>query len=152
MFITCPEFSHLTRVPTSHTCNGENISPPLEFGDLPAKTKSLVLVVEDRDAVPDPWVHWLVFNIPPTPMSIPAGHIPEGGTEGIANGGTHGYEGPCSKYFRGTHHYSFQLYALDTVLDLDAGADKKQVATTMQNHIVGSATLVGLCEGTKAEA
>ena len=64
MFITCPEFSHLTRVPTSHTCNGENISPPLEFGDLPAKTKSLVLVVEDRDAVPDPWVHWLVFNIP----------------------------------------------------------------------------------------
>ncbi len=65
MFITCPAFSDHTHVPTSHTCDGENISPPFEFGDFPSKTKSLVLVVEDRDAVPDPWVHWLVFNIPP---------------------------------------------------------------------------------------
>lgn len=151
MFISCPAFSHHTRVPTSHTCDGENLSPPLEFGDFPSKTKSLVLVVEDRDALPDPWVHWLVFNIPPATRSVQAGHIPAGGTEGIANGGTHGYEGPCAKYFTGTHHYSFQLYALDTMLDLDARADRKQVAATMQNHIVGSATLVGLCEGTKAE-
>jgi Raf kinase inhibitor-like YbhB/YbcL family protein len=109
-------------------------------------------MVEDRDATPDPWVHWLVFNIPPTTTVVPAGHIPAGGTEGIANGGTHGYEGPCPKYFSGTHHYHFQLFALDTVLELPATADKTQVAASMQGHLIGSATLVGLCEGIKDEA
>jgi len=151
MFITSSAFQHNTHVPTPHTCMGENISPPFEFGELPAETKSLVLIVEDRDATPNPWIHWLVFNIPPTTTSVPAGHIPDGGTEGIANGGTHGYEGPCPKYFSGTHRYHFQLYALDIVLNLAASADKSQVVASVQNHIVGSATLVGLCEGTKAE-
>jgi len=130
---------------------GENTSPPLEYGGVPAQTKSFVLIVEDRDAGPAPWVHWLVLNIPPTTTSVPAGHIPDGGTEGIANGGTHGYEGPCPKYFSGTHHYYFQLFALDTVLDLPATADKPQVVASMQNYIIDSATLVGLCEGTKGK-
>lgn len=152
MFVTSPAFSNDTNVPTPYTCNGENISPPFEFRDFPPRTKSLVLIVEDCDAVPDAWVHWLVFNIPATTTSVPAGHIPEGGTEGIANGGTHGYEGPCPKYFRGTHHYYFRLFALDTLLDLPPAADKKQVVAIMQNHIVGSAALLGLCEGTKAES
>jgi Raf kinase inhibitor-like YbhB/YbcL family protein len=152
MFITSPVFHDRTDVPTRHTCNGENISPALEFRDLPTGTKSLVLIVEDVDATPDPWIHWLVFNIPQTTTSVPAGHIPEGGTEGIANGGTHGYEGPCPKYFSGTHRYHFRLFALDTVLDLPATADKTQVAASMHDHLIDSATLVGLCEGTKAEA
>ena len=151
MFITSSAFQHNTSVPTPHTCMGENISPPFQFGDLPAETRSLVLIVEDRDATPNPWIHWLVFNIPATTTSVSAGHIPDGGTEGIANGGTHGYEGPCPKYFSGTHHYHFQLYALDIVLDLAASADKSQVAASMQNHIIDSTTLVGLCEGTKTE-
>ncbi|SFN79707.1 YbhB/YbcL family Raf kinase inhibitor-like protein [Nitrosospira briensis] len=152
MFITSPVFHDRTNVPTLHTCNGENISPALEFRELPAKTKSLVLIVEDHNATPGPWIHWLVFNIPPTTTSVPAGHIPEGGTEGIANGGTHGYEGPCPKYFSGIHHYHFQLFALDTMLDLPPTADKTQVAASLQDHIIDSATLVGLCEGTKAGA
>jgi Raf kinase inhibitor-like YbhB/YbcL family protein len=152
MFITSPVFHDRTNVPTLHTCNGENISPALEFRELPAETKSLVLIVEDRDATPGPWIHWLVFNIPPTTASVPAGHIPKGGTEGLANGGTHGYEGPCPKYFSGIHHYHFQLFALDTILDLPPTADKTQVAATMQDHLIDSATLVGLCEGTKAGA
>jgi Raf kinase inhibitor-like YbhB/YbcL family protein len=151
MFITSSAFQHNTHVPTRHTCMGENISPPFQFGDLPAETRSLVLIVEDRDATPNPWIHWLAFNIPATTTSVPAGHIPAGGTEGIANGGTHGYEGPCPKYFSGTHHYHFQLYALDIVLGLTASADKSQVAASMQNHIIDSTTLVGLCEGAKAE-
>jgi Raf kinase inhibitor-like YbhB/YbcL family protein len=152
MFIASPVFQDNTSVPTPHTCMGENISPPFEFGDLPAQTRSLVLIVEDRDATPNPWIHWLVFNIPPTTTSVPVDNIPVGGAEGIANGGTHGYEGPCPKYFSGTHHYHFQLFALDTVLDLPASADKSQVLAHLQNHVIDSATLVGLCEGTKAEA
>jgi Raf kinase inhibitor-like YbhB/YbcL family protein len=152
MFITSPAFTGHAQVPAPHTCNGENISPPLEFGGVPPRTKSLVLIVEDRDAAPNPWVHWLVFNIPPTTTSVPAGRIPAGGTEGIANGGTHGYEGPCSKYFSGIHRYYFQVFALDTLLELTETADKKQVVAIMQSHIVGSGTLLGLCEGTKAES
>lgn len=152
MFISSPAFPNRTIVLKPHTCMGENISPPLEFGDLPTETKSLVLIVEDRDATPVPWVHWLVFNIPPGTTTVSAGSIPAGGTEGIANGGTHGYEGPCPKYFHGTHHYHFQLFALNVVLDLPASADKTQVAASMKEHIIDSATLVGLCEGTKAEA
>ncbi|MBA4142509.1 MAG: YbhB/YbcL family Raf kinase inhibitor-like protein [Nitrosospira sp.] len=152
MFITSPVFRDRTSVPTPHTCMGENISPALEFGDPPPQTRSLVLIVEDRDATPDPWIHWLVFDIPAITTSVPVGHIPDGGMEGIANGGTHGYEGPCPKYFSGTHHYHFQLFALDTVLDLPASADKSKVVASMQNHVIDSVMLVGLCEGTKAEA
>jgi Raf kinase inhibitor-like YbhB/YbcL family protein len=152
MFIASPAFPGHAHVPAPYTCNGENISPPLEFGDIPPRTKSLVLIVEDQDAAPDAWVHWLVFNIPPSTTSVPAGDIPEGGTEGIANGGTHGYEGPCSKYFSGTHHYYFRLFAIDTLLDLPATADKKQVVATMQSHIVDSAVLLGLCKGTKTQS
>jgi Raf kinase inhibitor-like YbhB/YbcL family protein len=130
---------------------GENISPPFAFGDLPEQAKSLVLIVEDSDAAPNPWIHWLVFNIPPTITSVSAGHIPDGGTEGIANGGTHGYEGPCPKYFSGIHRYNFQLFALDTVLDLPPTADKSDVTARMRNHVVDSAVLVGLATGTKAD-
>jgi Raf kinase inhibitor-like YbhB/YbcL family protein len=152
MFISSPAFPDHTIVLKPHTCMGENISPPLEFGDLPTETKSLVLIVEDRDATPVPWVHWLVFNIPPDTTTVSAGSIPAGGTEGIANGGTHGYEGPCPKYFHGTHHYHFQLFALDAILDLPPSANKAHVAASMKEHVIDSATLVGLCEGTKTES
>ena len=152
MFISSPAFPDRTIVLKPHTCMGENISPPLEFGDLPTETKSLVLIVEDRDATPVPWVHWLVFNIPPDTTTVSAGSIPAGGTEGIANGGTHGYEGPCPKYFHGTHHYHFQLFALDAILDLPPSADKAHVAASMKEHIIDSAIFVGLCEGIKTES
>jgi Raf kinase inhibitor-like YbhB/YbcL family protein len=152
MFISSPAFPDRTIVLKPHTCMGENISPPLEFGDLPPQTKSLVLIVEDRDATPVPWVHWLVFDIPPDTTTVSAGSIPAGGTEGIANGGTHGYEGPCPKYFQGTHHYHFQLFALDAILDLPPSADKAHVAAGMKEHVIDSATLVGLCEGIKTES
>jgi len=151
MFITSPVFRNHTDVPAPYTCKEENISPPLEFDGIPAETKSLILIVEDRDATPNPWIHWLVFNIPPTTISVAAGNIPAGGTVGIANGGTHGYEGPCPKYFSGTHHYHFQLLALDILLDLPATADKRQVEASMRNHVIDSGLLVGLCTGTKSE-
>jgi Raf kinase inhibitor-like YbhB/YbcL family protein len=151
MFIVSPVFGEGGNIPIQHTCKGENISPPLDFGSLPPQTKSLVLMVEDRDASPDPWVHWLVFNIPPATTSVPGGHIPSGGTEGLANGGTHGYEGPCPRYFSGIHHYCFQLFALDTVLDLPLTAAKPEVVSGMAGHIVDSATLSGSCIGEKPE-
>lgn len=149
MKITSPAFADNSPVPLPYTCLGENISPPLDFDSIPAEAESLALIVEDRDAVPVPWVHWLVFNIPPSTVTVPTGSVPTGGTEGHANDGTPGYEGPCPKYFSGIHHYYFQLFALDTTLTLPPTADKALVESAMQGHIIEQATLVGLATGTK---
>lgn len=152
MKISSPAFADNSPIPTLHTCMGENTSPPFVFDSIPADAKSLVLIVEDRDATSDtavPWVHWLVFNIPPTTMTVRMGEIPLGGTEGYANGGTPGYEGPCPKYFSGVHHYYFELFALDTILDLPPTATKALVEPAMQGHIIEQATLVGLATGAK---
>lgn len=102
--------------------------------------------------MPVPWVHWLVFNIPPHAGGIKEGALPLGAVEGLANGGTPGYEGPCPKYFAGTHHYRFLLAALDKQLDLPATANIDAVRTGMQDHVLETAALIGLQEGTASSA
>jgi Raf kinase inhibitor-like YbhB/YbcL family protein len=147
MQIISPAFQSGQPVPQPYTCKGGNVNPPLEFRDIPLYTQSLVLMLEDVDAPANPWVHWLVFNIPPTTTQCSANTLPEGATEGIANGGTFGYEGPCPKYFNGLHHYHFKLYALDTVLDIPAESDRQVVLRAMAGHVLAEALLIGLAEG-----
>ena len=132
-------------IPVLFTCMSENINPPLYFEDIPEGTKSLILVLEDTDATPTPWIHWLLFNIPPTVTQVNQNEIPEGATEGLANNKSFGYEGPCPKYFSGTHNYLFSLVALNTVLDIPKESDKTVVYEKMQGHILENAQLVGLC-------
>ena len=146
MRITSPVFSHDQPVPAKYTCKGPNVSPPLEFHDVPSQAKSLVLIVEDLDSLNN-WIHWLVYNIPPQAGSLQEGNLPEGAVDGVCNGGTHGYEGPCPKYFAGTHHYRFMLYALDIMLDIPYTADSRVVLENMENHILETAILVGLADG-----
>ncbi|WP_374165181.1 YbhB/YbcL family Raf kinase inhibitor-like protein [Arcticibacter sp. MXS-1] len=138
-------FEHNEEIPRPYTCLGPNISPPLEFEDLPADTQSLVLIFEDVDAAPKAWTHWMVFNIPPATLKTEEGTIPEGAVEGLANNHSFGYEGPCPRYFQGTHHYWFRLYALDTMLDLPAESEREDVENAMQGHILEKAELLGLC-------
>lgn len=147
MQISSPAFQDQQPVPVRYTCYGSNVNPPLEWRDVPAGMQSLVLTFEDVDAPANPWVHWLVFNIPATTLRCAENALPEGATEGIANGGTHGYEGPCMKYFRGTHHYFFRLFALNTLLDLPATADRAAVFAAMDGHVLDEAQLIGLAEG-----
>ncbi|TCS87248.1 PBP family phospholipid-binding protein [Anseongella ginsenosidimutans] len=132
-------------IPTAHTCLGPNISPPLELKDIPAGTQSLVLIVEDIDAAPKAWTHWLVFNIPPGTGHVNEGKIPSGAIEGLSNNHTFGYEGPCPKYFSGTHHYWFRLYALDIVLGLPRESEREAVEEKMNGHILEEAVLTGSC-------
>lgn len=146
MRITSPAFADKQPVPLPYTCNGPNVSPPFEFLDVPKETKSLALVVEDTDSS-NQWVHWLVYNIPGHVTYLEEGKIPTGAVNGICNGGTYGYEGPCPKYFHGIHHYCFRLYALDTVLDVPPDADKRTVLSSMEGHILSHAELVGIAEG-----
>jgi Raf kinase inhibitor-like YbhB/YbcL family protein len=132
-------------IPQENTCLGANINPHLRISEVPKDAKSLVLIFEDVDATPKPWTHWMLFNIPPTTYEITPGSIPEGAVEGLANNHTHGYEGPCPKYFKGTHHYWFRLYALDIVLDLPDATEREEVEEKMNTHILAKTELLGLC-------
>ncbi len=138
-------FEHDQEIPRPYTCLGPNISLPLQFEDLPEGTESLVLIFEDVDATPRPWTHWMVFNIPPSTVKTDEGTIPQGGVEGLANNHSFGYEGPCPRYFHGTHHYWLRLYALDRMLDLPANSERENVEQAMKGHILDQAELLGLC-------
>lgn len=138
-------FEQSQEIPRPYTCLGANISPPLEFEDLPEGTKSLVLIFEDVDATPRPWTHWMVFNIPASTVKTEEGTIPEGGIEGLANNHSFGYEGPCPRYFHGTHHYWLRLYALDTMLDLPAASEREDIERAIEGHVLERADLPGLC-------
>ncbi len=146
MQISSSAFSHEQKIPTRFTCDGQDISPPLSWQQVPSETKSLVLICDDPDAPMGTWVHWVFYDIPPgvsqLPENIePAQHPAVGGTQGTSDFGRIGYGGPCPP--SGTHRYFFKLYALDTVLDLPPGQTKKQVLAAMQGHVLAEATLMG---------
>ena len=137
-------FDHATEIPKIYTCFGPNVNPPLFIDEVPEEAQSLVLMFEDLNSAPL-WTHWMLFNIPVTTTEIKEGTIPEGAVEGLANNHTHGYEGPCPKYFEGIHHYRYRLFALDTVLDLPAATERDVVEQQMQGHVVAKADLEGIC-------
>src|SRR5206468_5901477 len=141
MKLTSPAFIEGAEVPKEFTCEGENYNPPLTFEDIPAGTQSLALIVEDPDAPNGIWYHWFVYNIPPNTKGIEAHSLPEKATEGLANGGTPGYEGPCPP--SGIHHYIFTLYALDTVFDGAKKTDAPAFRERIKGHIIGETTLTG---------
>lgn len=145
--ITSSSFEHETDIPSKHTCEGADVSPPLAWSDVPAGTKSLALIVDDPDA-PDPkapktvWVHWVVFGIPPDVTSLPeGGPLPAGAHEGTNDWKAVGYGGPCPPI--GRHRYFHKLYALDTVLSDLGQPDKAALERAMKGHILAEGTLMG---------
>lgn len=137
-------------IPAACTCEGANRSPPLSWNGLPPGTKSLALIVDDPDA-PDPaaprmtWVHWVLYDIPPTATNLPAdvaaAALPAGTREGVNDWQRTGYGGPCPPI--GRHRYFHKLYALDTLLpDLDRPS-KAQLAQAMHGHVLAQAELIG---------
>lgn len=167
MKLVSPAFSHNEAIPPQYTCDGANISPALAWSNAPEFTQSFALIVDDPDVSEEAlrkssealcergaksdaplkvWVHWVVFNIPST-----VNHINE--NQGALSeeapfmygstdfNGSQKWGGPCPP--NGTHHYHFSLYALDTMLDLPAGASKQQVLDAMHGHIIEQTTLIG---------
>src|SRR5690606_33008138 len=125
--ITSPAFEHGGKIPEKYTCMGENISPELRFSGIPSVAKSLVLIVDDHDVPaqirPECYFdHWIVFNIPPETTVLPQGATI--GVMGQNGSGENRYTGPCppTKYRPTAHHYNFRVLALDTILELSAGA------------------------------
>jgi Raf kinase inhibitor-like YbhB/YbcL family protein len=139
--ITSPAFSHNTSIPVKYTCDGDNVSPPLVFSEVPEGTKSLVLIVDDPDAPVGTWDHWIVFNIQSSVGEMEENREPDG-TGGNNSWGRPGWGGPCPP--SGEHRYFFKLYALDTMLDLPEGATKAEVETAMGEHILARGELVGV--------
>ncbi len=133
-------------IPDRYTCDGEDISPPLEWRLAPDHTKSIALVCDDPDAPMGTWVHWVYYDIPSNTKGLPENITPQenpdnGGKQGINDFRKIGYGGPCPP--GGTHRYYFKIYALDAILNLPADIDKKQLLKAMEGHIVGQAELMG---------
>lgn len=141
MEIISPMFKNGETIPKKYTCEGPNISPPLNFTDVPSDAQSLVLMVEDPDAEAKPWVHWLVFNIPSDAKGFEENSIAEGSTQGLCNGNTFGYEGPCPP--DNEHEYLFKLYALNAVLNIPEATDRKGVLREIEGHVIAEAKLTG---------
>ena len=146
MEIKSSAFSSGEMIPAKYTCDGADFSPPLEWTAGPAGTKSFALICDDPDAPMGTWVHWVVYDIPPTATMLAEGvarekELPGGGTQGVNDFRRIGYGGPCPP--GGTHRYFFKLYALDVVLGLKPGITKDQLLKAMKGHILAEAQLMG---------
>jgi Raf kinase inhibitor-like YbhB/YbcL family protein len=133
-------------IPLKYTCDGEDISPPLSFEDIPGNTGSLAIISDDPDAPMGTWVHWVVYNLPPDTRNMPENipgeeNLEGGGRHGITDFGRYGYGGPCPP--SGTHRYYFKVYALDIKLDLPDMASKKDLEAAMDGHVLAEGQLMG---------
>jgi Raf kinase inhibitor-like YbhB/YbcL family protein len=134
-------------IPGKYTCQGQDVAPPLSWGESPAGTLSLALIVEDLDSPGGRFTHWVVFNIPASVRELPENvspraHLPGGSLEGKNDFGKNGYGGPCPPPGK-PHRYQFTLYALDTTLNLEAGASKQQVLNALEGHALARGQLIG---------
>lgn len=134
------EFEHGAEMPVRHTCDGSDVSPSLLFHDVPADAVTLALIMDDPDAPGGTFTHWLVWNMPASTRHIAEGTRPEG-VCGRNDFGNTAYGGPCPP--RGTHRYSFRLYALDRRLDLHKGASKTDLLAAMEGHVLAETELIG---------
>jgi Raf kinase inhibitor-like YbhB/YbcL family protein len=133
-------------IPQHYTCDGDNVSPPLRWGNVPAGTQSLVLIADDPDAPGGTFTHWVMYNIPPHLQELPEDvrrdeALPSGARQGMNDFGRIGYGGPCPP--GGTHRYFFKLYALDTRLELAPGASRDTVLDAIQGHLLAETEIVG---------
>jgi Raf kinase inhibitor-like YbhB/YbcL family protein len=151
MKLTSPAFAPESEIPRKHTCDGEDVSPELAWSDAPAGTKEFALIMDDPDAPPGTWVHWVAYGIPASQggfaEGVPRSEKLDGGTIqgkcwGVDSFRRTGYYGPCPPP-GAPHRYYFRLYALDTNLDLPPGATKSETMSAMEGHVLAEAVLMG---------
>jgi len=137
--VSSPVFENNGLIPAKYTCDGDDINPPLRIEGIPKETVSLTLIVDDPDAPRGTWVHWVVWDIPPTER-IEENSVP--GTEGLNDSRRRTYGGPCPP--SGTHRYFFKVYALDNRLNLRPDSRKADVERAMGTHVIAKGEIVGL--------
>jgi Raf kinase inhibitor-like YbhB/YbcL family protein len=148
MNLTSSAFNNGALIPQKYACDGERINPPLTFSNIPAGTKSLVLIMEDPDVpkyfrADGIFDHWLIWNIPPTSKGVKEGSIPEG-VVGLNTRGTLEYAPPCPPDKE--HRYFFYLYALDSTIQLEKTSNKKDLLKAIEGKIIDKVELMGRYE------
>jgi len=147
MQLSSPAFAEGERIPVNHTADGADRSPELRWGNIPPHAQSLALICEDPDAPRGTWTHWVLFNIPADKTTYAEGvpaekELPGGARHGKNDFGKIGYGGPSPPKGK-PHRYFFKLYALDTKLDLPAGATRQQVLDAIKGHVLAQGQLMG---------
>jgi len=146
MILTSPAFHDSDNIPKTYSCDGQDISPQLDWTAPPEGTQSFALIMDDPDAPVGIWVHWVLYNIPPNSQSLPE-NIPaepvlkDGSLHGVNSWRRTDYGGPCPP--SGKHRYFFKLYALDTILKVDAGLTDQQLLMEMDGHVLAKTQLMG---------
>jgi len=148
--LSSPAFGPGGEIPELFTCEGRDVSPPLSWTGVPSEAKSLALIVDDPDA-PDPkapkrtWVHWVLYDLPPTAtglaQAVSPSELPAGTRQGTNDSKRTGYGGPCPPI--GRHRYFHKLYALDVVLPDLGAATKAELEAAMKGHVIAQAELMG---------
>lgn len=159
MQVMSSAFNEGETIPAKYTEDGQNISPPLQWKGAPEGTKSFALIVDDPDApspknpAAEPWVHWVIFNIPADVARLEAAipqelelQKPPGAKQGKNSWPRDnvGYRGPAPPPGSGKHRYQFHVYALDAVLPLDAGVSKKELVEAMKGRVLAEGLLQGV--------
>jgi Raf kinase inhibitor-like YbhB/YbcL family protein len=152
--ITSTAFESGQPIPRKYTGEGQDVSPALSWQGVPAGTKELALIVDDPDApTPQPFVHWVIYKIPPTMSGLPEGVAtdvspsePAGAMQGRNDFKKTGYGGPMPPKGHGTHHYHFKLYALDKPLNVQPGLDKAALLAAMKGSVIAEGELIGTYE------
>lgn len=142
-----PQWSGGSEIPRQYTCDGADISPPLEWSTAPEGTKSFSLVTEDPDAPGGTFFHWVLYDLPAAARGLPENvspqkDLPDGARQGRNSFGKIGYGGPCPPPGP-AHRYFFRLYALDKKLDLPAGAGREELDRAMKGHVLAETELMG---------
>ena len=145
--ISSPAFQDGDPIPVEYTCDGADLSPPLEWSSLPDGTRSVALILDDPDAPGGTFVHWVLYNIPADMMGLLKNESVEGlAGDGIGTGRNDfdqlGYGGPCPPP-GGPHLYRFKVYALDDTVDLESGATKSELRRSMRRLVLDEAELTG---------
>jgi Raf kinase inhibitor-like YbhB/YbcL family protein len=142
LVVTSPAFGHGGSIPLRYSAYGANEVAPLAWSALPSGSRSLALIVEDPDAsTPQPFVHWVVWDLPPGPGAIP--QALSGAAQGKNGAGNNAWRGPHPPDAK-PHHYHFELFALDRELDLPATTGRDELVAAMSGHVVGKGQIVGV--------
>jgi Raf kinase inhibitor-like YbhB/YbcL family protein len=148
MQVSSAAFANGGTITKLYTGDGRDVSPPVQWSGAPAGVKGFALICDDPDAPrKDPWVHWVLFNLPSESKDLPegvptTGSLPSGAKQGKNDFGNLGYGGPAPPPGK-PHRYNLKLYALDSTLDLSEGATKPDVEKAMKGHVVGQGHLMG---------
>ncbi|AOL15730.1 phosphatidylethanolamine-binding protein [Sulfolobus sp. A20] len=144
MIVRTSSFKVEDLIPSKYTCDGEDLSPTLEWDAVPS-AKSYAVIVEDPDAPGGTFIHWVIYNIPTNklPEGVPKVYKSEFGIQGVNDFGRVGYNGPCPPKAHPPHRYYFYVYALDTILKEVKNVDANELKSLMKGHEIDKGYVMG---------